>query len=300
MRRHLPPLNALRAFEAAARCLSFTRAAVELSVTQAAISHQVKALEERVGQKLFRRAGRGLVLTDAGQTYLAEVGGAFDRIDQATARLVAAGRGGGLKASVQPSFAAKWLIPRLGRFRALYPDIDLLISADGALVDFSRGDFDLAIRSGDGRWPGVRAERIAGERLIVVCSPRLAGLTRPDDLRHHTLLHDQPREAWPLWLAAAGLHGLDPRRGPAFSNATLVIQAAIEGQGVAVVGETLAAPDLAAGRLIRPFDLALAGPYAYWLVRPGVGADRPAVAAFRDWLLAEARDAGCLPRQPPP
>src|SRR5690349_4764892 len=150
--RRLPPLNALRAFEAAARHLSFTRAAAELNVTQAAVSHQIRALEERLGRKLFRRVGRTLFLTDAAQIYLTDLRAAFDRIDEATRRLESRDRGGVLNATVLPSFAAMWLLPRLGRFRAAHPEIDVRLSSDSEMVDFARSDFDIGIRTGRGRW----------------------------------------------------------------------------------------------------------------------------------------------------
>jgi LysR family glycine cleavage system transcriptional activator len=287
----LPPLNGLRTFEAAARHLSFTRAAAELHVTQAAVSHQIRALEERLGVKLFQRRGRGLVLTEAAQTYLGEIRGAFERIGEATRRLQARDALGTLTASVLPSFTAKWLLPRLGRFRAAHPEIDLRLSSSEEMVDFARDDFDLAIRTGRGRWPGLRADLVLTEELFVVCSPKLVErqkLDRPEDLRQHTLLHDEPRDRWAVWLKRVGIDDIDPWRGPGFSQSNLVIEAAVEGQGVALVGGTLAAEDLRAGRLVRPLAASSPTDYSYWLVCPEATAERPKVAAFRAWLLAEA------------
>lgn len=289
--RRLPPLNALRAFEAAARHLSFTRAAGELNVTQAAVSHQIRALEERLGRKLFRRVGRNLFLTDAAQIYLADLRAAFDRIDEATRRLEARDRGGVLNATVLPSFAAMWLLPRLGRFRLAHPDIDVRLSSDSEMVDFARSDFDIGVRTGRGRWPGLRAHLILTERLTVVCSPELArslGLREPRDLAKATLLHDEPRERWALWFRALGIEDVDPWRGPGFSHSNMVIQAAIAGQGVAVVGETLATDELKAGRLVRPFPETLPTDYSYYLVYLDAAAERPKIVAFREWILAEA------------
>jgi LysR family glycine cleavage system transcriptional activator len=289
--RRLPPLNALRAFEAAARHLSFTRAASELHVTQAAVSHQIRALEERLGQKLFRRVGRNLFLTDVAQAYLAEIRAAFDRIDEATRRLEARDRAGVLNASVLPSFAAMWLLPRLGRFRAAHPEIDVRLSADSEMVDFARSDFDVGIRTGRGRWAGLRADLILTERLTVVASPELADsvpLREPRDLAKVTLLHDEPRERWALWFRRVGITDIDPWRGPGFSHSNMVIQAAIAGQGVAVVGETLAADEIKAGRLVQLFDETIPTDYSYYLVCPEAAAERPKIAAFRSWLLAEA------------
>ena len=290
--RRLPPLNALRAFEAAARHLSFTRAAGELHVTQAAVSHQIRALEERLGRKLFRRVGRNLFLTDTAQVYLADIRSAFDRIDEATRRLEAKDRGGVLNAPVLPSFAALWLLPRLGRFRAAHPEIDLRLSSDAEMVDFARSDFDVGIRTGKGKWPGLRAHLILAERLVVVCSPALmksAKLRSPRDLARMTLLHDEPRERWAVWFRRLEIDGIDPWRGPGFSHSNMVIQAAIAGQGVAVVGETLATDELKAGRLVRPFPETLPTDYSYYLVYLEAAAERPKIAAFREWILAEAQ-----------
>jgi LysR family glycine cleavage system transcriptional activator len=292
MSRDLPPLQALRTFEAAARHLSFTRAAEELHVTQAAVSHQMKGLEERLGFPLFRRLGRRLVLTDPAQAYVAELREAFDLIAEATRRLKAQDRGGVLNATVLPSFAVKWLLPRLGRFRAAHPEIDVRISSDSRSVDFAREDFDLGIRAGRGPWPGLRADLILTQRFFAVCSPALLEgphpPRRPADLRWHTLLHDEPRDRWQQWLNLVGIDGIDPWRGPGFSHSNLVIQAAVEGQGVAIASDALAGDDLRAGRLIRLFDQSLPGDQSYWLVYPEGAAIRPKVVAFRDWILAEA------------
>jgi LysR family glycine cleavage system transcriptional activator len=293
MSRSLPPLNALRAFEAAARHLSFTAAASELNVTQAAVSHQIKALEERLGLKLFRRAGRGLLLTYAAQAYLAEIAIAFDRIAGATRRLHQHDAAGVLSATVLPSFAAKWLLPRLGRFRAAHPEIDLRISSSTEQVDLAREDFDIALRAGGGRYPGMRVDLILTEKFFPVCSPSLLSGARPlrvpEDLRQHTLLHDEPRDLWQLWLNTVGIADIDATRGPGFSDSGMVIQAALEGHGVAIAKGTLAADDLAAGRLVRPFDQSLPANYSYWLVCVEASAERPKIVAFRDWMLAEAR-----------
>ena len=292
MARRLPPLNALRSFEAAARHLSFTRAAEELNVTQAAISHQVKGLEERLGVVLFRRLNRSLLLTDAGQSYLPEVRDAFDRIAEATWRITAHDSVGVLTVSVLPSFAAKWLVQRLGRFREAHPDIDVHVAPSDDLVDFARENVDLAIRYGQGEWPGLRADRLMTEEVFAVCSPNLLQgphpLRAPADLRHHTLLHDDLRIDWRMWLMAAGVDGVDSRRGPGFTDSSMVIQAAVEGQGVALGRSALAAADLAAGRLVKPFDISLPAAVAYYVVCPEATAGRPKIVAFREWVIAEA------------
>jgi LysR family glycine cleavage system transcriptional activator len=294
MSRRLPPLNALRAFEAAARHLSFTRAAAELHVTQTAISHQIRALEERLGVRLFRRLPRGLLLTEEAQRYLPPVRDAFDRIAAATAQLAAGGSSGSLTVSVLPSFAAKWLVPRLGRFRAAHPDLDLRISASSQLVDFARDDVDVGIRMGRGHYPDLRVDRLFGESMVPVCAPELQNgahpLRRPEDLRQHVLLHDDDHSGWQLWLELAGVEGVDAGRGPVFTDSAMVVQAAAEGQGVALARSVLAAGDLAAGRLVRPFEVSVPHDLAYYLVSPEATAEQPRIRAFRAWLLVEARD----------
>jgi LysR family glycine cleavage system transcriptional activator len=289
---HLPPLAALRAFEAAARHLSFTRAADELHVTQTAISHQIRGLEERLGVRLFRRLSRGLVLTDEAQRYLPAVRDAFARLEAATAELLARRTGGTLTASVVPSFAAKWLVPRLGRFRAANPDIDLRISTSQHLVDFAREDVDIGLRMGRGHYPGLRVDRLFGETLMPVCSPALLEgkhpLRRPQDLKHHVLLHEDDETGWRLWLELAGVEDVDVSHGLTFTDAAMSVQAAAEGQGVALARTALAAWDIAAGRLVRPFDVSMPHDIAYYLVCPEASSERPRIAAVRAWLLAEA------------
>jgi len=293
MARRLPPLNGLRAFEAAARHLSFTRAAEELHVTQTAISHQIKALEERLGVRLFRRLPRGLVLTDEAQLFLPPIRAAFDQIAAATERLTKDQGGGVLTVSALPSFAAKWLVPRIGRFRAACPDIEMRVSASSQLVDFARDDVDVAIRVGRGEYPGLRTERLFGDTLFPVCSPTLldgpSPLAAPEDLRHHTLLSGDEYPGWAKWLEHAGVSGIEVPRGPLFDDSSMVLQAAIEGHGVALARGVLAADDLAAGRLVKPFELSLPFHLAYFLVCPEATAERPKIRAFREWLLEEAR-----------
>jgi LysR family glycine cleavage system transcriptional activator len=295
MTRRLPPLNALRAFEAAARHLSFTLAANELSVTQAAISHQVKALEDRLGIVLFRRLNRALKLTEAGEAYLPPVRDALDAIAAATERLHADESAGRLTVTTINSFAGSWLLPRMPRFRALHPEIDVLLDADDRMVDLAGGRADLAIRWGMGNWPGLRAELWMTEEVFPVCSPDLATaeapLRTPDDLRRHTLIHDDMRVNWGAWLHAAGAEDVDATAGPGYTNSRLVLQVAIAGQGVALARSLLVADDLAAGRLVRPFDVAVPAGFAYYIVALPENWDRPKVRAFRDWLFAESSGA---------
>lgn len=296
MARRLPPLNALRAFEAAARHLSFTKAAEELYVTQAAISHQVKALEAALGVQLFRRLNRRLMLTDAGQLYLPALTEAFDGIDAATGRLRADENAGSLTVSVANSLAAKWLLPRLPRFRERHPEIDVEVSAADKLVDFGRDNVDMGIRYGLGNYPGLKVDPLMEDTVFPVCSPQLVEgpppLRAPEDLRHHTLLHDDvgadQAPDWRRWLKAAGVTGVNPERGPRYSHSSLVLQAAIDGQGVALGRSSLVSLDLEAGRLVQPFGPTLASNFACYVVSPVATAERPKIRAFRDWLLEEA------------
>jgi LysR family transcriptional regulator, glycine cleavage system transcriptional activator len=292
MLRRLPSLNALRAFEAAARHESFTKAADELAVTQGAVSHQVKALEEELGLRLFARERQRLVITDAGRSYLEVVRDAFDRLAVGTNQLLQRQTTGVLTVTTSPNFAAKWLVHRLGRFAEAHPEIDLRLSASLQHVDFARDDIDLAVRHGDGNWPGLYATRLCSEKLFPVCSPPFtrgrAALRSPADLKRHTLLHVNDRREWAKWLEAADIKGVDADRGPIFNQASMAIDAAVNGQGIALARTALAAWDILAGRLVRPFEFGLKADYSYWIVCPKPMADLPKIASFREWLLAEA------------
>jgi LysR family glycine cleavage system transcriptional activator len=291
MSRRLPQLNALKAFEAAARHVSFTRAAEELCVTQGAVSHQVKALETQLGIKLFNRERQRLIITDTGQEYLAVVRDALDRIAMGTERLVQRQSSGALTVSTSPDFAAKWLVHRLGRFAEAHPGIDLRVSATMHHVDFAREDVDIAVRHGDGHWPGMHVTRLCAEHLFAVCSARLgSGLGRPDDVRKLPLLHLDDRTAWSAWLDAAGVTGVDVIHGPILNRASMLIDAAVDGHGIALARTTLAAWDLINRRLVRPFPVALPLSKSYWIVSPKATASLPKLEAFRDWLLAQASE----------
>jgi LysR family glycine cleavage system transcriptional activator len=291
MARHLPPLNALKAFEAAARHESFTRAAEELHVTQGAVSHQVKALESELGLKLFNRERQRLVITQAGREYLEIVRDALDRIAMGTERLVKRQSSGVLTVSTSPDFAAKWLVHRLGRFAEAHPGIDLRVSATLHHVDFAREDVDVAVRHGDGNWPGLHVTRLCAEHLFAVCSPKLAErLARPRDVFAFPLLHMDGGKAWTSWLEAAGIRGVDAIQGPTLNSASMLIDAAVDGHGIALARTTLAAWDLLNRRLMRPFATELPLSKSYWVVGPKATANLPKVAAFRIWLLAEAGD----------
>lgn len=292
MLRRLPSLNALRAFEAAARHESFTKAADELAVTQGAVSHQVKALEEELGLRLFARERQRLLITDAGRSYLEVVRDAFDRLAVGTNQLLQRQTTGVLTVTTSPNFAAKWLVHRLGRFAETHPEIDLRISASLQHVDFAREDIDLAIRHGDGSWPGLHVTQLCSEKLFPVCSPALirgrGNLRSPTDLRRQTLLHVNDRRDWAKWLDAASVKGIETEHGPIFNQASMAIDAAINGQGIALARTALAAWDLLAGRLVRPFEIDLNADYAYWIVCPKPTAELPKIVIFREWLLAEA------------
>jgi LysR family transcriptional regulator, glycine cleavage system transcriptional activator len=294
-----PPLNALRAFEAAARRLSFTKAAEDLDVTPGAISQQVKILEDWVGQPLFRRLGRSVELTDAARASLPALREAFEHIDDAVRLMKLPLRRERVSVSAAPSFAAKWLVPRIARFQARHPDVQVWIAADMSLVDFAYADVDVAVRYGPGLYEGVLVEKLMNEEVIAVCSPDLLTGPRPlqvpADLSGHTLLHDASPDNdpscpdWPMWLAARGVAGADGNQGLRFNQSAMVIDAAISGRGVALAKRAIAATDLAAGRLVAPFG-AQADPlsYSYWIVRPKGRTMTPALQAFLEWLRLEA------------
>jgi LysR family glycine cleavage system transcriptional activator len=292
MRPRLPPLNALKAFEAAARHESFTRAAEELCVTQGAVSHQVKALEAELAIKLFNRERQRLIITEAGRDYLTVVRDAFDRIAMGTERLLQRQNAGVLTVSTSPDFAAKWLVHRLGHFAEAHAEIDLRVSATLHHVDFAREEVDLAVRHGDGNWPGLDAVRLSREQLFAVCSPKLLSgrgrLAKPADMLKFPLIHMDSRADWKNWLQEAGLDDSAAMHGPVLNRGSMVIDAAINGQGIALARTTLAAFDLINGRLVRPFPLTLPLSKTYWIICPKATAALPKIATFRDWLLAEA------------
>ena len=291
MSRRLPPLNALRAFEAAARHLSFTQAADELNVTQAAVSHQIRGLEDWLGFPLFRRLSRALVLTEAGQTLFPEVREAMDILTTAVNRVQRQDSEGVLTVTTMDSFAQSWLVPRLGRFRQSHPDIDVRLVMSDRMVDLAREGVDVAVRYGRGSWPGLTVSLLRTEELFPVCAPELLEngppLKEPRDLAHFTLLHDEMPVDWRDWLAAAGCDEVNAERGPGYSHSNLVLLAARAGEGVALGRSVMVADDLAAGRLVRLFDFALPAPQAYYLACVEGEEDRPKIRAFREWLSGE-------------
>lgn len=288
----LPQISALRAFEVAARCLSFTQAARELNVTQGAVSHQVKGLEELLGVKLFHRERQRLRLTDNGLGYLPFVREAIDRLKAGADYLNARENSGVLTVSVSPNFAAKWLVNRMGDFNRNAPDIDLRITASMDHVDFDSNDVEMAVRHGHGDWPDLHVTKLTREDIFPVASPEFLranpGLRSPADLMQQTLLNDTSRNDWPLWFAAADLDAEKVVLGPSFDQTNIVIDAAIAGQGVALARSALAAHDIRTGKLVRMFDVSLPAPYGYFIVCPKATADQNKIVRFRDWLIAEA------------
>lgn len=295
---HLPPLSALRAFEAAARLESFSKAADELNVTPAAISHQIAALEADLGISLFNRRNRAVELTASARVLLPGLSEAFVGIQDSVRRLRSHNDTGTLTVTASPSFAGKWLVQRLYRFQEQHPAIDVRISATDALVDLARGDFDIAIRYGTGRYPGLAVELLMKNEVFPACSPALLRdgppLETPSDLRHHVLLHDQQTDrdalapSWPMWLKAAGVNDAQASHGLSFSANVLALEAAIAGHGVTLAYSTTAAADIAAGRLVRLFSLSLPDTFAYYIATAPGALERPKVKAFRDWLRNEA------------
>jgi LysR family glycine cleavage system transcriptional activator len=291
MEQHL--LNALKAFEAAARNESFTRAAGELCVTQGAVSQQIKSLEATLGITLFSRERQRLVITQAGREYLAVIRDALDRIAMGTERLVQSRGAGVLTVSTSPDFAAKWLVNRLGRFAESHPEIDLRVSATMHQVDFAREDVDLAVRHGDGKWPGRDVVRLCSERLFPVCSPQLLSgrqrITTASDLLKFPLLRLDDWSNWTRWFEAAGVAN-PSARGPVFNRASMLIDAAVDGQGIALARTALATWDMLNSRLVKPIDISLRMANTYWIVCPKASSNAPKIATFRKWLLAEAAE----------
>jgi LysR family glycine cleavage system transcriptional activator len=296
--RHPAPLNALRAFEAAARCRSFQTAAAQLFVTPAAVSHQVKQLEAYLGVQLFHRSHRSVELTPKGEELaasLSELFGLLDlALDRATAATVA-----NLRVSTVESFAAKWLAPRLHRFHHDSPDLKVRIDTSNEHADVVRGAIDVAIRYGPGGYSGVSSERLMDAPVFPVCAPSLMNdesrrLAKPADLQHHTLLHDESAAGrpgvpnWSAWLKASGATRVDATRGPVFASIYLAQEAAVAGHGVALGVAPLVEEDLQRGRLIKPFEHSLDNAYAFWIVRREDADTNPAIDAFCRWLRSEA------------
>lgn len=297
MQVRLPPLNSLRAFEASARHRSFTRAADELSVTPAAISHQIKGLEDVLGAKLFRRAKGTLMLTEEGQRLLPGVRKGFLAFNEAMENFALYHQTGLLNVALTPSFAAKWLIPRIEHFNARHPEIDIRITTTMELIDYERDGVDIGVRFGRGGYPDLVVELLLASEVTPVCSPQLLNgeksLEKPEDIAQFTLLHDdsplldETHPNWTMWLKAAEVTNVDPSHGLRFDNASTCISAAIEGVGVALARTALIDSDLASGKLVKLFELSLPSDFGYYVVYPKRSQKLPKVMAFRDWLFEE-------------
>lgn len=307
MNHRLPPLNSLRAFEAAGRHLSFMKAAHELNVTPAAVGHQIKKLEQHLGMQLFRRLNRGLILTDAGRACLPGLTEGFGTLTSAIETITARDSQAVLTITVAPSFAAKWLIPRLDRFRAVRQDIAVRIDTDLREIDLASAGIDLGIRFGSGQYPGLRVDRLMSEEIIPVCSPALlhgrSALRAFKDLKKFTLLHIEGETKdigwanWPAWFRAMHCNEVDGETGPRFTQSIMAVQAAIEGQGVALAPSSIVAMDIAEGRLMRLFTDVKGIPteFAYYIVSPKSVSGNPEVAAFREWMIQEIGQANPEP-----
>ena len=300
-------LNALRACEAAARHSSFSKAADELCVTHAAVSHQIKQLEESLGLKLFERTNRGVRLSEAGETLVPVLNDAFDRIANTIDGLLRKPRESALRITLTPHFASHWLVPRLRRLRAVQPDLEIGLLPSLRFADFTGGEADAGIRCGVPPWSGLQADFLLPVSMAPVCSPTLlhgaGALEKPSDLENFTLIHAdvgerQVGEEWRLWFAAAGIPEAGVSQGLSFRDPALALQAAADGLGVAIGYAELTGPEIAAGRLIQPFDLLARHPFSYYFVQPTARKDDPRIAAFRRWILGEAeteRSQGDLP-----
>ncbi|APA88228.1 LysR family transcriptional regulator [Paraburkholderia sprentiae WSM5005] len=290
MRPYLP-LNALRAFESSARHLSFTRAAQELNVTQAAVSQQVRSLEERLGTALFKRLPRGLVMTDEGLALRPVLSDAFDRIEAALKRFDGGHFHEVLTVGVVGTFAVGWLMSRVTSFRDAHPFVELRLLTNNNLVDLATEGLDFAIRFGDGTWPGSLATKLLDAPLALLCTPEIAArLARPDDLANETLLRSYRTDDWMNWFAAAGI-APRPVRGPVFDSSRLMVEAAIQGAGIALAPASMFEPEIKSGRLVRPFDVEVqAG--SYWLTCLKGKPMTPAMVLFQQWIAREAATPG--------
>lgn len=292
MGQKLPPFDVLQSFEVASRVLSFTRAAEELHVTPAAVSHRIKMLEDRLGTSLFHRENNRIFLTDRGQALVPAVREALDLIADAAARVTQTEGSNVLSVSLLPTFAVRWLVPRLSDFRLSHSGIDVRLSTTYRPIDFAREPYDAAVRYGDGIWPGLRSYPLFYEELIPVCSPKLlqgpGRRRRPEEISGFTLLHSETcQENWSIWLDAAEVRDVDPQSGLRFDSCLLTLQAAEDGLGIVAANHEYVARDLAAGRLVAPFDITVQKDLGWHFVCPETAVEQPKVAAFRNWLLSQ-------------
>ncbi len=289
MARRLPSLNALKAFEAAARHESFTDAAEELFVTHAAISRHIRDLEEYLGTDLFTRTGRGVTMTDAGRRFGTQLTPLFDGLAEASREAAAVGSARVLKVSVEPAIASRWLVPRLGLFGKLHPDIELSIDPTNRIVDFYADDVELGIRYGRGHWDDVEMARLSDVFIFPVCAPKLLAnrtALKPEDLKDFHLLHENRKQWWTDWLAQAGITSTEDLRGTTFQN-HLAIEAAESGQGFALGDQILCTDSLVEGWLSRPFTIDMKDHGSYWIVRKKGSKESAPARAFREWLMGE-------------
>lgn len=293
----LPPLNALRAFQAAARHLSFAKAAEELNVTPAAVSQQIKKLEDYLQVRLFSRHNRSLTLSEDAQLLLPGISDGFEKINAAIKSFHRRKEHGFITVSVTPSFASKWLVPRLDHWVKQHPETDIRVSASLGLVDFEKDGIDLSVRFGSGSYPGLESTFLMKESFVAVCSPIFVegenGIRTPSDLKNHTLLHvtapnDNYGTDWRHWLQAAGVEDVDVERGLYFDDTTVGVLSAIGGQGVLLARRALVEDDIAKGLLVMPFDFDIPLEFSWYVIAPKPNMSKPAVTAFREWLLTEA------------
>ncbi|WP_338040738.1 transcriptional regulator GcvA [Marinomonas ostreistagni] len=292
----LPPLNSLKCFESAARHGSFNKAAQELNVTPSAISHQIKGLESFLGIELFRRTKRKVVLTEAGASYIKPIKQIFEKLEQATADLMSAQHAGSLRLAVAPAFLTRWLMPRMERFQARYPDIEIEIRSSMGLQDFSIGDIDMAVYFGNGDWDDVEAHYLRPIRLAPVCSPKLIKpeqpINEPEDMRFYPLLHVSKRsDEWQDWLLQNDLDPKAFRRGLMFSSGSLTAGAAAQGLGIALADLSLITPEIESGQLQVLFHQHLNTSRSFYLVFEKNRALTPAMAAFKAWIIEEMQDS---------
>ena len=286
-----PPLGALKAFRSAAHFLSFTLAAEDLNVTQAAVSHQIKSLEGFLGKELFERGNRSLSLTEYGQKYLPYIDQMFAVLQEGTEELMREPGQESLTVTALPSFCARWLVPRLGLFMKANPDVDFRLAPSRGLTNFTTEKIDLAIRYGSGKYTGLTSIHLLDESIVPVCHPKLMkgkfGIKKPQDLKHHVLLHDEGHGDWRKWLLAADVHDVDASKGPVYTDSAMAVQSAIEGDGVALARSELVRDDIARGLLAVPFNISQPSRFAYYIVYPEEVIPKPSMQAFIDWILEQ-------------
>lgn len=302
---NLPPLDALRVFETAARCGSFNAAAAELNLTPSAVSHRIRTLEDTLQVRLFERAHRRVVLTPEGARYAASVAEALAILRSATRRLSASRADGPLAMTLSPAFALRWLLPRLARFQQRHPEIELRFVSTSDLHDFRSGDLDLAVRYGRGDWPGLEAEWLMALDATAVCTPEVAAggppLDAPADVADRVRIHVENRpDDWRMWLLAAGVEGVDPAAGPVFESVPVALEAALNHIGMVIADRQILARDLADGRLVEPFDVHMPSTAGYYLVYPPGSAEDPRLRAFRDWMQEEIAEMPAETESPTP